>query len=545
MTDASYISIDQNCHPLWDTVPKLEALAAHGWQGVHCIEDIDVAFSRQGALPGDTGLALLPERTYRGGHSDWGAALFAHDLLGRLPLDVRTLEPYTGRTTAALARFLETSVDGLYERWAGSDNWQLVGPSYAADPRWHRLIGDVRLAEAGPFVLQLLDHARADLLERFPESGPQQRLQEWFAGQRSLAATVIASEPQAPLTELYRRWLLACLGPSTRLALTSERFALRRLAATDPLLRLFLERYAEAADAYNTALQQTATGMTPLHVEAGELPFFVTIRQEGRLLRSAAAWRTGAIEAAGRRWPLTAAGGLPVADLERDGVVALAGKALLLVLQARLGPEGATLALPHLGSLYMPAAYAFERILRERGLLREAPRPVIRVRFRFLEHWRGCRTLVRPPAYLCQALGIDEAPATVVGEALEAAMVAARRTLEALRDSGQREGLVRTRFAAWSAEREALDAERRQIAADPQQRPAATALWQRIKEIDRRLAAAHAEWVLQLLRLLDVAYYDSRGALLPWCTALEGEALYRRLIAQAEIIPEGASPPLA
>ena len=541
MTHAPYISIDQNCHPLWDTIPKLEALAAQGWSGVHCIEDIDVAFSRQGAQPGETGLALLPERTYRGGHSDWGAALFAHDLLGRLPLDVRMIEPYTGRTTAALARLLETSIDGLYERWAGSDNWQLVGSSYAADPRWHRLIGDVRLAEAGPFMLQLLDHARQDLLERFPEPGPRQRLQEWFAAQRSLAAAAIEGEPEAPLTELYRRWLLAFLGPSTRLALTSERFALRRLAAADLLLRLFLERYPEAAEAYNAALQETASGMTPLHVAAGELPFFVTVRQQGRLVRSAAALRAGAIEAAGWRWPL-AAGGLAVDHMERDGVVALAGKALLLVLQARLGPEGATLALPHQGSLYMPAAYAFERLLRERGLLSETTRPVLRVRFRFLEYWRGCRTLVRPPAYLQQALGLAEAPAAQVGEALDAALAEARRTLDALRDSGRRDALVRQRFAAWSAERDALDAERRQAAADPQRRPEATAIWQRVKDVDRRIAAAQAEWVLQLLRLLDVAYYDSRGALLPWCIALEGETLYRRMVAQAEIAPERAGP---
>lgn len=539
MMDTAYISIDQNCHPLWDTVPKLEALATHGWQGVHCIEDIDLAFSRQGAQPGETGLALLRECTYRGGHSDWGAALFAHDLLGRLPLDVRALEPYTGRTTAALARFLETSVDGLYERWASSDNWQLVGPSYAADPRWHRLIGDVRLAEAGPFVLQLLDHARADLLERFPEPGPQQRLQDWFAGQRALAAAVSAAEPEAPLTELYRRWLTACLGPAARLELTSTRFALRRRAATDPLLRLFLERYAEAADAYNTALQQTASGIAPLRTAEGELPFFVTVRQEGRLLRSPAAWRGDALDVAGRRWPLVA-GALPLAELERDGVVALAGKALLLVLQARLGPEGAALALPHQGSLYMPAAYAFERLLRERGLLHETPRPVLRVRFRFLDRWRGCRTRVRPPAYLAQALDLVEAPAAEVSEALDAALAEARRTLAALRDPEQRDGLVRRRFAAWSAERDELDATRRQLAADPQRRPEAAAVWQRVKDLDRRLVTAQAEWVLQLLRLLDVAYYDSRGALLPWCIGLEGETFYRRLLAQAEIAPEGA-----
>lgn len=147
---------------------------------------------------------------------------------------------------------------------------------------------------------------------------------------------------------------------------------------------------------------------------------------------------------------------------------------------------------------------------------------------------------MRPPAYLRQALGIEEAPAAQVGAALEAAMAEARCTLEALRDPGRREALVRQRFAAWSAERTELDAERRRLAADPQRRPEATAIWQRLKDLDRRLAEAQAEWVLQLLRLLDVAYYDSRGALLPWCLALEGETLYRRMLAQAEIVPEGA-----
>jgi hypothetical protein len=537
MAAGAFISIDQNCQPLWDAVPKLAALATHGWQGLHCIEDLDLAFSRQGARPGDTGLALLPERLYRGGHSDWGAALFGHDFLGRLPADVRVLEPYTGRTTAALARLLETTIDSLYERWSGSDNWQLVGPSYAADPRWHRLVGDVSLGEAGPFVLQLLDHALADLLGRFPEAEPQRRLRAWFAEQRAFAAEAVRSEPQAPLTELYRRWLRACLGPGVSLGLTSERLALDRLAAEDPLLRLFLSRYRDAAGAYNAALDEAPVGIAPLRVEDGELPFFVTARRDGRLWRTPAALREGALEAGEWRWPVTQ-GALPVRDMAHEGVVALAGKALLLVLQARTGPEAAALALPHQGSLYMPAAYAFERLLRDRGLLAETPRPVLRVRFRFLDRWRGCRTLVRPPPYLRPALGLEEAPAEELAEAIAGAMTAARDELAAWREPSRREELSRQRFAALSTERLALDRERREAAADPARRSQATGIWQRTKEIDRRLAEAQAEWLLRHLRLLDLAYYDSRGALLPWCLALGGDARYQRLLHGAELTTE-------
>ncbi len=539
MPAPTFISIDQNCHPLWDTVPKLAALAAHGWTGLHCIEDIDLAFSRQGARPGETGLALMRERFYRGGHSDWGAALFCHDFLGRLPFDVRALEPFTGRTTAALARLLETSIDALYDRWSASDNWQLVGPSYAEDPRWHRLIGDVTLAEAGPFVRQLLGHAEGDLLERFPEPGPQRRLREWFAGQRALVGQILTAEPGAPLTELYRRWLATIPAGEVRLGLTSERLALAETAAADPVLRLFLTRYAEAAEAYNAALERAPVGIAPLRTAEGELPFFVVARRGGRLLRTPAVLQDGSLRAAELSWPL-GAGSLPVGAMARDGVVALAGKALVLVLQARTGPQGASLALPHLGSLYMPAAHALEQLLRERGLLQETPRPVLRVRFRFLDRWAGCRTLVRPPPYLQEALGLAEAPAEDLAEAIRAAMAAARRELDTWRDPSRREAASRLRFAALAAERDALEQDRRRAAADPQRRPEAGALWQRIKQLDRRLAEAQAEWLQQQIRLLDLGYYDSRGALLPWCLALEGETLYGRLLQAADVAAETA-----
>lgn len=539
MSDSTYVSIDQNCHPLWDTLPKLAALARHGWQGVHCVEDIDVAFSRQGARPGEPGLALLTERYYRGGHSDWGAALFAHDFLGRLPVDIRVLEPFTGRTTAALARLLETTIDELYERWSPSDNWQLVGSSYADDPRWHRLIGDVSLAEAGPHLMALYRHAREDLLGRFPEAAVQGRLAAWFDAQESFAAARMAAEPSAPLSALYRSWLQAALGDSCRVALTSERFGLARQAGADPILRLFLEHYDEAGAAYNQALRDSGVGMSPLRLSEGELPLFVTCRRAGRLVRAAAALQDGALVVGDCRWGLTG-GALPVEAMQRDGVVALAGKALLLVLQARLGAEPAVLALPHQGSLYMPAAHAFERLLRAGGLLTAPVPPVLRVRFRFLEHWRGLATRVRLPAYLADSLGLAEASADRVAEALAAGIAAARRDLEILRQPAGRDAFWRDHAGALAAERDGLEAERRRLAADPQRRAEASLLWQRIKDIDRRQAAEQAEWVLARLRLLDVEYYDSRGALLPWCLALGGEGLYDRLLDRAEFTTEHA-----
>ena len=44
-------SIDQNCHSLWDVLPKLQALAGRGLQPTQFVEDIDVAFTALGSAP--------------------------------------------------------------------------------------------------------------------------------------------------------------------------------------------------------------------------------------------------------------------------------------------------------------------------------------------------------------------------------------------------------------------------------------------------------------------------------------------------------------
>ena len=65
-------TIDQNCHTLWDVVPKLHALIGRGVKVHHFIEDIDVAFASPGVAVGDQELRLAKERFYRSGGADWG-----------------------------------------------------------------------------------------------------------------------------------------------------------------------------------------------------------------------------------------------------------------------------------------------------------------------------------------------------------------------------------------------------------------------------------------------------------------------------------------
>lgn len=535
-----YISIDQNSNTFWDTVPKLAALACHGWSGTHCLEDIDMAFTRRGIQPGDPTLELVRERYYRGGVSDWGATLFYSDFLGRQPLDVTALEPYTGWTTAALSRRLDCSVDELYDRYSPGDNWQLVGASYADDSRFHRVIGDLGAADLAPHIRQLLDHMERDLLACFPEAAAQARITAWMATERALVERLLGELAEAPLTELYRQWVAARTPAGTGLALSSEVFSLA--AGRTPMLELlerFVADYEALAGLYNEAVAETDVGVHPLHIARGELPFFVVAERNGHLVRTAATLEDGCVVAGDWRWPVTA-GRLPLAQMMEDGVRCLAGKALLLVLQVRLGEGGPALALPHLGSLYMPAAYALERKLRAAGMLTLPAQPVQRVRLRFFAAWRDCATRVRVPDYLRGVFSADELPAQDLAAEINRAVVSAEELLAELREPAGREAWQRRTFPELTGQREGTEQQRRALVQGPHDGATVRALSEQIKQWDRELLAKLTEAVVQALHIRNLSYYDSRGALLPWSIALGGEAFYERLLAQAEIRAETA-----
>jgi len=537
MAQAGFVSIDQNSHSLWDTVPKLQALAANGWTGTHFVEDVDVAFTRRGAAPGDTALALAPERYYRGGTSDWGAALFYTDFLGRNPVDVTAMEPYTGWSSAALARRLECTLDELYDRYSPSDNWQLVGSSYLGDADHHRTIGDLGVAETAPFLAALLEHAERNMLDTFPEADAQQRVRQWFADERDSVKELTAQLGDGRLVDLYQAWLRRHV--TGNVGLTSDFFAPREPDA--PRFRLlseFIRNYDHAAVLYNDAIAETGVGLTPLRSRDGELPFFLATTSDGRHTRSPAWLRDGAIVSGDNVFTPSADGALPLEEMRGRGVTAVTGKALLLVLQARLIPGGGPVAVPYNGSLYMPAAHRLEAKLRENGFLPWELAPLVRVKLNVIDQWHGVHTRIRLPAHLASVFGAAELAACDFAEAAPGVVRSARSELDELESKAGRQAIMQTCAAAEFAERQSLDGERRELARDPATRPRAGELWDRIKGLDRRMLERLVDRVLRNLHVVDLDYWNSRGAILPWSIALGGEALYHHTIANAEIYPE-------
>lgn len=534
----TYISIDQNCHSLWDAVPKLDALGRQGYAGFHCIEDVDVAFTLRGgaALPPDGPLSLARERFYRGGASDWGAALFYTDFLGRNPLDVRDMEPFTGWSTAALSRRLNCSVDELYAEFSVSDNLQLVGPSYTADSQYHRTIADVRIREVDEQVRTLLNHARDDCLRRFPEPAAQKRVRQWFAAEAERVETWLGECETLP--DLYHQWMRHHL-PDTDVKRASEVFGLsERTGAPGTVLGEFLRNYERTADLYNQAIQETDSAQYPLNTDEGELPFAVVLERGGRWLRGNLNLNNGRLHAEEDAWDLGAGGGLPVSRMASSGVRAVVGKALVLVLDARLGADAGALALPRHGSQYMPTARRFEALLTSAMAPKPTVQPVWRVSAHFPRQLRGCRTLIRLPGYLHSAFGAAELPADELGARFCDVRNQALRRLEQARDEEGRQALLRRWAPEWVERRDAVNARRRELGRNPETRSQASELWDEVKELDARLLRVLAERVVETLHVCRIDFWDSRGALLPWAVALGGEKLYNQVVSRAEIAAE-------
>ena len=538
---STFISIDQNSHSLWDTLPKLEVLSRRGISGTHLLEDIDTAFTRRGAKPGDKSLELARERVYRDGSLDWGAALFYSDFLGRTPVDVREIETYLGASLKSLAKKAGKSVEGIFADYGASDNWQLIGTSYAQDELHHRTVGDLRISEVAPFLHQLVDHAEENLAEVFPENAAQLRIGAWFAAEKDRLQTLLGHCGNAPLTQLYHAWLEDYLrdGPVS-LGYTSNHFQLDATACqpASPLIQLIIEQYHAFAECYNRAVSETSTGIAPLDIEKGELPLFAVWRHEKRLVRSPVFLTDNELQAGNHSWPLNGDGSLPAEQMQRHGVAALAGKALVLALQVRLPPCPAPLVLPYNGSLYMPAAHRLSTLLQEQGLLTTEPLPIYRVRFRLLERMREVGTLIALPQYLHEYMSASTLPADEVAANLPQSVARATQRLEALKNKSTRDAEVSNMTPELSARIRELEEKRRELAMNPATRSQAGEIWNEAKDLRRQQTLDLMQGVVNALHVTNIDYWDSRGALLPWCVALGGEKFYNSVIDNAEIYAE-------
>lgn len=532
------ISIDQNCQPLWDVFPKLDALLHHGKTLCQYVEDIDVAFTSMGSSIKSGALRIERERFYRSGGADWGAALFYSEFLGRLPCEIRNFETFSGMKTDVLAHHLQRSVDDLYDHFSPGDNWQLIGPSYVGDSRRHRTMGDLSWAETEGYLRQIMGIAQSDMLKRFPQKDSTQRTGEWFTSQHDWLDQVNLQSPQT-LSDVYTHWLKTHYSKHNQFKVQNTRDLFRIDGKSRfNLLELFVHQYERAASLYNRAITETRLGLRPLSIQEGELPFFAVYRHDGHVVRSGALLHSEKLQIADLEFDLAPGRGLPFEAMRKAGVIALAGKAIVLVLQVRLGPDAKPLTLPYHGSMYMPAAYRLQKLLIENGLLNEPVKPVVRVRLRFLDRIKALDTVIALPTHLVPYFGRDEISSRDLSESWFSVQVQAQERLERFRTSDYRQQWMKKALPEVSADIDRLDLVRRELAQVDSKNPQLRDLWKQVKPLKIKQLDALLRQIDSDIQASQLDYYDSRGAIWPWSIALGGEAFYNEVVHQAEFYEE-------
>jgi len=349
---------------------------------------------------------------------------------------------------------------------------------------------------------------------------------------------LLAGCERANLPELYRRWLGEHLGETVRLSLTSNLAALREGSPAASLLRIFATDYDTAAGLYNQAVEEANVGLRPLDARQGELPFFVTQTHQGHLVRTDLFLQDGALRAGGETFALASAGEVPIEAMRKAGVRALAGKAVLLVIQARLGRDGRSLALPHHGSLYMPAVKLFAASLASHGLLDEPLKPLLRVRFGLLDRMKSLRCRLGLPEHLRRCYGQSDLPANELGETYAKLAQEAAERLASLQAAKSPEAWQQGAFPDLTGRIAELEARKRRLAKTDPKSEDIRALWRQIKQIRTDRLEKTLRRIADDYQISRIDYWDSRGALMPWSIAMGGEGFYNDLIAHAEIHEE-------
>ncbi len=530
------LSIDQNSNPLWDTLAKLDALAAAGETVTHCVEDIDVAFTDLGARVNDPTLRLCREQFHPSGGQSWGASLFYSDFLGRLPFEPREFLASLGLSLRTVSRQLDLSAAKFYDRYAQSDTWILVGSSFLFDRNHHRLLGDLGAEEVRPHLDAILDLAQKDTLARFPAADCRARTDALFTSYRSELDALYSAQPRT-LAELYRRWMTAKL-PATAITLSSEHMALGRCDEHLRVLELFTRHYDLAAGLYNRAVAEVPLGVHPIDIDAGELPFYAILRRDGRMVRCECSLDAGELCFGDCCVPLGKDGALDVATLAQTGVVALCGKAVLLVLQTRLLPGGMPLALPDHGSIYMPVAHRFAALVAEAGLLPDGLAPIVRVHFHLLDRLGETKIPITLPEHLQRFTGLETLPAKTLASDYRQWIDTANDQITAYRQCETLPAMLRRFDAKQTAQLDVMRNDNRQLAQDNPKSPELRTRSQAIRQSETTLLGNLIRHLTDCQQTAELQFYNSRGSIAPWCIAAGGEAFYRDVIAQTTFTRE-------
>ncbi len=174
------------------------------------------------------------------------------------------------------------------------------------------------------------------------------------------------------------------------------------------------------------------------------------------------------------------------------------------------------------------------------GVLQGKLRGILRVRFPLLDRMKDLQTVIRLPEHLVPCFGRDEIPACELGNNYASLAKQAAARLESFKDTRTRDRWCAESFPAVTGQIEQLDRRRRELAQRDPKSHQIRELSARQKQLQVRLLDELLRQIARDTQVAEIEYWDSRGALLPWCVALGGKDLYNQIVANAETYEDSA-----
>ncbi len=474
-----YLSFDQNCSPLWDTLPRMDVMKNKKIPYFQLFHDSDI-FSYDYKISYNTSkVGQLYSKSSNA--FPYSPVLSYFQFFGKyLPIDSTIFKTYMQESIIAFTDRNKLSKKKLAIRLTEIDKYAILA-NFGSTKVGYKLSKEFYKDTLD----ELLDFAYKDLINWCIYKPFKNDLEILIKGDKETYTSLDTSN----LNQLYNSWLpaLKCGGEVNS---GTDFFHLKTSKEKNYTFFIsFVEEYHTFAYLYNTSIDETSSYMKKLDINCGELPFYAIAKRNhgfkriNKLLYINGKLIIDEVEFLIRplNWEELSA------KLIKIGIIAIIGKAVALHLQVRNIDSGFTFITSKGGSPYRKLVKHYSNLLKKEGLY-NGLKNSLEIEFNTIEQLKYLKNKIKLPVRLRNLSGYETMAGRDYSEFIKEQITLGNKGLEALKNSTETSDL-------------------------------------------KKLQKMELYWYLSNLK-----YWDNRGAIRYWTTAVGGNDFYKLVIKNSRII---------
>ncbi|WP_127531624.1 hypothetical protein [Paenibacillus kobensis] len=548
--EQAVVSIDQNCTPFWDTWAKLDVWRHQQKSIVHLIHDTDTVFhDEELSLEDPSTLKWFYNRS--DGFRNYSPNLFYYRYLGRHEsFPVKLLERWQGMKLSGISAAMELPTDQLMDQWGVYDKLAVVGSGRVGNG--FRIAAGVDTREIVQPMRELFDAVKLDMRQFIVTDQQMNNLNRLIDRWKSDFEEAVESDSTRTLSGSIVAWMRKRYGSAVEFSSTFEYFRVSpKNRDRFSFFIDYLADYGRYSTAYNAALQSCGSSITPIDTKSGGLPFYGVKRVNGQLCRYPFVYREGKLHFNDAEITLSSDPWLDVLDLStKCQIESIVGKAIPLMMQIRNQSSGNAVTMPMMGSPYMRVVDQYADLLYRQDARKNNPNginKVIMVDFDVYGAMEQADFLFRLPPFLQKEFGCEIIHARDFPRLARAKSAEAKRVLErCLIGADERTQVYIEKFPTLAGTMDELEEKRKKIGKELSGTSRGTEAYHQLMERFLSVKVEHkrkqkefitekSKFLFQQWHVSGIDYWNHRGSIELWATALGGEEFYQQIIEKSSL----------